>query len=69
LIRNSIILTFFFFSNTSISQAPVMLFMKGNPDQPRCGFSRQVFFAGHKKNLTHANVSILDCATLKGPED
>ncbi|KAJ3196518.1 Glutaredoxin 3 [Irineochytrium annulatum] len=23
-------------------QAPVMLFMKGNPDAPRCGFSRQI---------------------------
>ena len=25
-----------------INTAPVMLFMKGNPDQPRCGFSRQI---------------------------
>ncbi|KAI8621660.1 thioredoxin-like protein [Chytriomyces sp. MP71] len=25
-----------------INKAPVMLFMKGNPDQPRCGFSRQI---------------------------
>jgi len=25
-----------------ISQAPVMLFMKGEPDAPQCGFSRQI---------------------------
>ncbi|GJS73476.1 monothiol glutaredoxin-S17 [Tanacetum coccineum] len=25
-----------------INSAPVMLFMKGNPDEPRCGFSRKV---------------------------
>ncbi|KAJ3417310.1 Glutaredoxin 3 [Chytridiales sp. JEL 0842] len=25
-----------------IKKAPIMLFMKGNPDQPRCGFSRQL---------------------------
>ncbi|KAL3688175.1 hypothetical protein R1sor_014484 [Riccia sorocarpa] len=27
---------------TVISSKPVMLFMKGNPDEPRCGFSRKV---------------------------
>ncbi|CAE7544284.1 GRXS17 [Symbiodinium natans] len=25
-----------------INKAPVMLFMKGTPDEPRCGFSRKV---------------------------
>lgn len=25
-----------------INQAPVMLFMKGSPETPRCGFSRQI---------------------------
>ena len=25
-----------------INKAPVMLFMKGNPDEPRCGFSRTI---------------------------
>ncbi|MFH4974376.1 hypothetical protein AB6A40_001085 [Gnathostoma spinigerum] len=25
-----------------VNQAPVMLFIKGSPDQPKCGFSRQI---------------------------
>lgn len=25
-----------------INQAPIMLFMKGSPDEPRCGFSRKI---------------------------
>lgn len=25
-----------------INQAPVMLFMKGSPEQPKCGFSRTI---------------------------
>lgn len=33
-----------------VSQAPVMLFMKGSPAAPRCGFSRQIveILAAHK---------------------
>ena len=39
-----------------ICQAPVMLFMKGNPETPRCGFSR--------RSLKNGNHSIIANTSL-----
>lgn len=32
-----------------LEESPVMVFMKGNPEEPKCGFSRQ--FVGILKDL------------------
>lgn len=42
-----------------IRLAPVMLFMKGTPDQPRCGFSRQTVEILSGNNIQFASFDIL----------
>jgi len=42
-----------------INQAPVMLFMKGNPEEPRCGFSRKIVELLKEQNLTFSTFDIL----------
>jgi Grx4 family monothiol glutaredoxin len=42
-----------------INQAPVMLFMKGNPETPRCGFSRQMIALLQKNEVTFSSFDIL----------
>ncbi|CAH8834006.1 unnamed protein product [Trichobilharzia szidati] len=42
-----------------INKAPVMLFMKGNPDQPRCGFSRQIIEILRSNNAKFETFDIL----------
>ncbi|KAJ3336074.1 Glutaredoxin 3 [Gonapodya sp. JEL0774] len=42
-----------------ISAHPVMLFMKGTPSQPRCGFSRQVIEILDKEGVKYGSFNIL----------
>lgn len=42
-----------------INAAPVMLFMKGNPQEPRCGFSRQVVALLAEQKVTYSSFNIL----------
>ncbi|KAI9332675.1 thioredoxin-like protein [Obelidium mucronatum] len=43
-----------------IKQEPVMLFMKGNPDAPRCGFSRQIVQLLRDQNVKFGYFDILE---------
>ncbi|KAJ3282875.1 Glutaredoxin 3 [Blyttiomyces sp. JEL0837] len=43
-----------------VKQAPVMLFMKGNPDQPRCGFSRQIVQILQDEKVKFSTFDILE---------
>ena len=40
-------------------QQPVMLFMKGSPDMPRCGFSRKVVDALRQEDIPFGHFDIL----------
>lgn len=42
-----------------ISSAPVMLFMKGDPEQPRCGFSRQITQLLKERGIKFSSFDIL----------
>ncbi|XP_077488231.1 glutaredoxin 3 [Amblyomma americanum] len=42
-----------------INKAPVMVFMKGSPDAPRCGFSRTLVEIFKKNNVTYGSFDIL----------
>jgi Grx4 family monothiol glutaredoxin len=42
-----------------INQAPVMLFMKGNPDLPRCGFSKTIVSILQEANIEFSSFNIL----------
>eukprot|EP01036_Dinobryon_divergens_P032705 gene32705-42352_t len=42
-----------------IQQAPVMLFMKGSPDTPKCGFSRSIVELLRKGGVTFSSFDIL----------
>lgn len=42
-----------------VSSAPVMLFMKGAPDAPRCGFSRKTVELLRSNNISFASFDIL----------
>jgi len=42
-----------------MNQAPVVLFMKGNPDAPRCGFSRQTVAILREQNVDFKHFDIL----------
>jgi Grx4 family monothiol glutaredoxin len=44
---------------TLITSAPVMLFMKGSPSTPRCGFSRQIIEILQKHDITFSSFDIL----------
>lgn len=41
------------------TRAPVMIFMKGNPKSPRCGFSRQLVELLAKHNIVYESFDIL----------
>ncbi|XP_042901927.1 glutaredoxin-3 [Parasteatoda tepidariorum] len=43
-----------------INKAPVMLFMKGNPTGPRCGFSKQVIALLNSYNAKYETFDILE---------
>jgi len=42
-----------------VNEKPVMLFMKGSPEAPRCGFSRKVAEALNKNGLQYGSFDIL----------
>lgn len=37
-----------------------MLFMKGTPEEPKCGFSRQIVELLNKRNIDYATFDILE---------
>ena len=43
-----------------LPQQPVMLFMKGNPDAPRCGFSQKTVNLLRKENIDFGWFDILE---------
>ncbi|KAJ3148437.1 Glutaredoxin 3 [Geranomyces variabilis] len=43
-----------------INKAPVMLFMKGDPETPRCGFSRQITSLLKENNVDYKTFDILE---------
>jgi len=49
-----------------INQAPVMLFMKGDPTQPRCGFSRKMCELLKEQNITFDSFDILSDEDVRG---
>eukprot|EP01118_Nematostelium_gracile_P020053 TRINITY_DN95_c0_g1_i1.p1 TRINITY_DN95_c0_g1~~TRINITY_DN95_c0_g1_i1.p1 ORF type:complete len:190 (+),score=78.96 TRINITY_DN95_c0_g1_i1:281-850(+) len=42
-----------------INQKPVMLFMKGNPEEPKCGFSRKIVEILNTENIQFGSFDIL----------
>lgn len=48
-----------------INLAPVMLFMKGSPSQPRCGFSRQIVEILNKESVPFLHFDILSDETVR----
>lgn len=45
--------------NALVKKEPVMLFMKGNPEQPRCGFSRQIVELLNQQRISFGSFDIL----------
>lgn len=43
-----------------LSSAPVLLLMKGSPQEPKCGFSRKVVAALQKDNIAFKHFDILE---------
>jgi len=43
-----------------INKAPVMVFMKGNPEAPRCGFSRTLVSILNETNISYETFDILE---------
>ncbi|TMW59567.1 hypothetical protein Poli38472_004636 [Pythium oligandrum] len=43
-----------------INASPVMLFMKGSPNEPKCGFSRQVVALLNEENIQYGTFDILN---------
>ena len=42
-----------------MNQAPVVLFMKGSPDAPRCGFSKKTVAILREQNVDFTHFDIL----------
>jgi Grx4 family monothiol glutaredoxin len=42
-----------------MNQSPVVLFMKGSPDTPRCGFSRRMVALLNDQNVLYTHFDIL----------
>nr|CAX74472.1 thioredoxin-like 2 [Schistosoma japonicum]CAX74473.1 thioredoxin-like 2 [Schistosoma japonicum] len=42
-----------------VNMAPIMLFMKGSPEEPRCGFSRQIISILRSNNAKFETFDIL----------
>ncbi|KDO22078.1 hypothetical protein SPRG_12064 [Saprolegnia parasitica CBS 223.65] len=43
-----------------VSTYPIMLYMKGTPTSPQCGFSRQVVQIMHAQGVSFDSVNVLD---------
>jgi monothiol glutaredoxin len=53
------------FIQTAVSENPVVLFMKGEPDQPRCGFSAQVVQILDHLQVQFVGVDVLQNEALR----
>jgi monothiol glutaredoxin len=53
------------FIKNAIAENQVMLFMKGTPDQPRCGFSARAAAALNALNVRYAALDILPDPRIK----
>lgn len=50
-----------------VRREPVMLFMKGSPDAPRCGFSRKVVAALREEGVPFGHFDILTDEAVRNP--
>lgn len=48
-----------------VSDNPVMLYMKGNPSMPMCGFSAKVVQTLQKEGVDFASVNVLDYPSIR----
>jgi monothiol glutaredoxin len=48
-----------------VKNNPVMLYMKGNPSQPMCGFSAKVVNILQKEGVDFSSVNVLDYASIR----
>lgn len=49
-----------------IESAPVMLFMKGKPEEPQCGFSKTMVAILKEQNVKYQSFDILSVSNNKG---
>ena len=60
------LLMFFFSTNQEhVKENPVMLYMKGNPSQPQCGFSARVVQVLQKEGVDFSSVNVLDYPSIR----
>ena len=43
-----------------VTRAPIMLFMKGSPDEPVCGFSNQIVSILNRNRIEYGSFNILE---------
>ena len=48
-----------------VESNPVMLYMKGNPSMPMCGFSARVVQALQKEGVDFSSVNVLDYPDIR----
>ena len=48
-----------------VTDHPVLLFMKGTPDAPKCGFSQQVVRILHSHNVPFDSADVLKSASIR----
>lgn len=48
-----------------VENNPIMLYMKGNPSQPMCGFSARVVDALQKEEVDFSSVNVLDYPDIR----
>ncbi len=53
------------FISQTVTENPVVLFMKGDPDQPRCGFSATVVQILDHLGVEYAGVDVLQSEPLR----
>ena len=49
----------------AVASAPVVLFMKGSPDAPRCGFSRRIVALLQDQKVSFAHFDILSDESVR----
>lgn len=52
-----------------MNQSPVVLFMKGSPDSPRCGFSKKAVALLREQNVEFTHFDILEDETVRQGDD
>ena len=50
---------------TQVESTPVMLYMKGTPQQPQCGFSQQVCRVLHATGVEFDSVNVLEDESIR----